>query len=129
MTITQAQGFLELDMFTEALAALDQLPEDLRQAPAALRLRARSSAALGKWSDAQAAADLLRHGNESDREEAACCYQSVAAEHFKHGRVDDARNLLKRSIATRPDRRALILEDPRFTARFLEQFEKPLQEA
>lgn len=129
MTITQAQGYLELGMFSEAIAAIRQLPSDLQTAPAALRIRARSSAALGDWNTANEVADILRHGNEVDREHAACCYQSIAADHFKFGRLEEATNLLRRSISTRPQQRPLILDDPRFTDRFLEQFEKPLQQA
>lgn len=127
MTITQAQGLLDLGMFSDALSALRSLPPELQEAGAALRIKARASAALGKWEAAREAADLIRHGNEVDRQEAAACYQSLAAEHFKHGRNDEARNFLKRAIATRPAQREAILDDLRFGERFLAEFQRPAE--
>jgi uncharacterized protein HemY len=122
MTLSQIQGLVDLGMFPDALTALAALPDDLQQAPMALRLRLRTLAALGKWEAAGAIADTLRHGNDLDREEAASCYQSLAAEHFNHGRLDQARNLLRRAIGTQPERRQMILEDRRFTGKFVKPF-------
>lgn len=120
MTLSQIQGLLDLGMFSDAIRALDRLPADDQHASAALRIRSRASSAMGDWEKAKAAADILRHGNDLDRGEAACCFQSLAAEHFKFGRLPEAFELLRRAIGTRPQQRALILEDLRFTEKFLE---------
>ncbi len=113
-----------MGMFAEAGDALEQLPDDLKQAPAALRIQMRVAAAFGRWDMARGIADTLRHGTPADREDAASCYQSVAAEHYKHGRVEEARTLLRRAIGTWSGLRAQILVDKRFATKFIEQFKE-----
>ena len=124
MTIQNATSLLELGMFREAWDAVQALPEDLREAAAARRIRARSAALLGRWEVAETVANELRHGNLADREEAAWCFQSIAAEHFKHGREDQATRCLKKSVGAWPEQMASILEDPRFSEKFVSQFER-----
>jgi len=122
MTLSQIQNLVDLGMFPNALEALKQLPEDLQQSALTQRLRLRTLAAMGQWDAAAPIADVLRHGNELDREEAAACFQSLAAQHFNHGRLDQAHNLLRKAIGTQPDRRQLILQDKRFTGKFVKPF-------
>lgn len=120
MTIEEAEGYLLLDMFEEALLALNDLStEEVMTAPA-MRIRMCASAALERWETAEVMAEILRHHPEDlYRFEAACCFQSLAAEHYKNGRPAEARKMVTAAIDTNPGHRLLILDDPRFPMDFV----------
>jgi tetratricopeptide (TPR) repeat protein len=109
----EAQGYLELEMFEEAILALNRLHPDLVASPAGLRIVIRAAAGLEKWDMAYDVAKLLREGNRDDRIEAGCCFHSIAAHHFQHGRDAEARAMIEQAIAANPDQRTHIMDDPR----------------
>ncbi|MCW1883235.1 hypothetical protein OKA04_00740 [Luteolibacter flavescens] len=118
-SIQRADDLMELGMHREALDMLDALPDELRWAAAARRVRARAAASLGKWQVALEEAKILRNGNESDRAEAARAFQAVAAEACKRGRDDDARRLVLMAVQCRQEQMDEILNDQRFPEKFL----------
>lgn len=109
----EAQGYLDLEMFEEAVLALNQLHPDLVASPTGLRIMVRAAAGLEKWDMAHDVAKLLQEGNLDDRIEAGCCFHSMAAHHFQHGRDAEARALIEQAIAVNPEQREHILNDPR----------------
>lgn len=119
--LREAQGFMTLELWDDAWAALDQLPEGTVATPEMVRIRMRAAAGMERWDFVEELASILRHGNEEDRMEAACAYQSLAAEHYRRGRLEEARAMISAAVETRPEQSILIRTDPRFPRRFVEE--------
>ena len=109
----EAQGYLDLGMFEEALLELNQLHPDLLASPGGLRILIRAATGLERWDMAFEVAILLREGNRDDRIEAGCCFHSLAAHYYLDGRDAEARAMILQAIETNPEQRERILEDPR----------------
>jgi tetratricopeptide (TPR) repeat protein len=120
-SISRAADLLDLGMYREAMAVVESLPDDLRSVSAARRIFVRAATGLGRWREALEEAKTLLDGNEADRAEAACAFQSLAAEACNRGREDDAHRLLRAAIRTRLDLLDEILEDQRFPEKFREK--------
>jgi lipopolysaccharide biosynthesis regulator YciM len=120
-SIARAAELLEFGMYAEALALVEGLPEDHRQAPAARRVLVRAATGTGRWNLALGLAKALRDGNNADRHEAAKAFQALAAEACNRGRDDDARRLVVVAVQTRLEQLDEILADERFPAKFRER--------
>lgn len=116
--ISRAADLLDLGMYREAMVVLESLPDDLRSVSAARRIFVRAATGLGRWREALEEAKTLLDGNEADRAEAACAFQSLAAEACNRGREEDAQRLLRAAIRTRLEQLDSILEDQRFPEKF-----------
>lgn len=109
---TEAEGFAELGLWKDAWLALEELPADLRASPAALRVRLLCCPALEAWEIGNHVANLLRDGDNLDREAAARFLHEVAKDHVHHGRIEPARDAVAAGVNCWPEIRLAILDCP-----------------
>ena len=117
--LSEARGYMDLEMWEEAWLALDAVPAGTVATAEMVRIRLRAAAGMERWDFVEELASILKEGNEEDRMEAACAYQSLAAEHYCQGRVDKAREMVRVSIEIRPEQLLAILADPRLPENFV----------
>ncbi len=112
--ITEAEGFAELELFTDAWDMIDDLPPAMRTHPEALRVRLMCCTGLEKW---ELGADLARlvgeAGNPLELRETAGKFHLAHARHLLRSGCRDAAigEVLRLSISW-PEGRVLVLDDP-----------------
>lgn len=73
--LTYASGYLQLDLYQEARAELDQLPPEAAQTPGALALKIEVGMGLASWEDViELAPRLIQHDSSPERPWVAWAY-------------------------------------------------------
>lgn len=101
--ISQAEGYLELEMFEEAWHAIDGLPSEERTNPRALRVRMFAAFAIGRHEAAEVLARLLSATESPERKAAGFILSQLAGIHLAAGDEGKARELVKAAIHADPD--------------------------
>lgn len=121
-SLPHAIDLLDLGMFREGLAIIENLPDDVRGNRAGRRAELRATVSLGLWQQALKLAVSLKDGNETDRLAAADAFQALAAEAMKRGREADALKLASAALTADPQRLEALRDDERFPEMFRTRF-------
>ena len=116
MTITEIEGFADLGMFQEAWETLEELPPDVRASSLALRIRLRCCPPIGAWGIGEQVANFLREGDRLDKACAAGFYHANARRLIELGDQQGALENVNAAVATFPECRFLIREEPHLEA-------------
>lgn len=108
---SEAEGYLDLNLFEDAWHAIDELPEDARASAPAIRIRMRAAAGLERRDMVEILATNLQYGEACHREEAANAFHALAREHLSRGNLDKAREMVRAAVTIWPDQRLKIIED------------------
>ena len=114
--ITEAEGYADLGMWSEACEALEALSPEAKATPLALRVRLRCCPPLGAWSLGEHVAGLLRDGNRCDRACAAGFYHAHARRLLKAGDRQRATEAIQAAVEAFPECRRLMLLDAQLVA-------------
>ncbi|MGC4017481.1 MAG: hypothetical protein QM755_23650 [Luteolibacter sp.] len=112
MSIDVASGYIMLELWEDALEALEDLSPDERSTPDVMVLRLRCCRGMAKWDLGSVLAELLRHGNEEHRHAAAEFWHALAAAEMADGNLDFAREAARKAATASPDVRLAMLDDP-----------------
>ena len=85
VTITEAEGLAELELWQDAWDALEDLSAPDRVTPGALRVRLACCPPLAAWDIGRHVAAILREGEEPDRKAAAKFFHAVALKWLSEG--------------------------------------------
>ncbi len=118
VTIEEAEGLAELQMWEDAWAAMEDLSPDERATPAALRVRLQCCPGMGAWDIGEHVAGLLRDGDDLDRRMAAFFYHADARRLIEAGDRIAAAASIKAAVEMWPDSRKAIMLDPLLVAEF-----------
>jgi hypothetical protein len=109
-TLTNAQGYFDLGLFTEAWEALDRLPVEVRESNKAMELRLKILAATERWEKRQ----WLAQGLTVSTTGWASPWFYLAMGKAKTGHVQEAKEAIRKLIDLDPAWRLKVLEDPAF---------------
>jgi hypothetical protein len=110
--ISEAQGYVELELYEEAWEAIEAAPASLRMNLPVLRTRLICAMALQRIDLAEELARFLAHAGGPTSIFAAHILQELAAIHLIGGDEAHARKLLSLAIEAHPGQRLSIIDDP-----------------
>ena len=109
-TLTNAQGYFDLGLFTDAWKTLDGLPAKVRESNEAMELRLKILAATERWEKLQ----WLAEGLTVSTPGWASPWFYLAMGKAKTGHVQEAKEAIEKLVDIAPDWRLKVLEDPAF---------------
>lgn len=112
MTLDEAQGLAELELWDDAWQALDELPPEDQLDPRVIRLRLECAIGMERWNTVMELAGHLSRGDDQDRLAAAAGFRLLAVVAIQSRHIDTAKDLVARAIEAWPDSRRDMEDDP-----------------
>ncbi|RYD68707.1 MAG: hypothetical protein EOP83_00200 [Verrucomicrobiaceae bacterium] len=109
---SEAEGFVMLGLYEEAMELVEGLPMEVRSTPSVLRIRLACVMAAKRFDLAQEIARLLAAGSKTDAQFAARVLHELAAIHYLSGKANLAKDVIATAIAAYPEERQSFLDDP-----------------